>query len=46
MRFYRHYGHYGLTEIVMTKLAFLTLEDFHEKKFGIQKDDKKEENSK
>ena len=31
MRFYRHYGHYGLTEIVMTKLAFLTLEDFHEK---------------
>ena len=31
MIFYRHYGHYGLTEIVMTKLAFLTLEDFHEK---------------
>ena len=31
MRFYRHYGHYGLTEIIMTKLAFITLEDFHEK---------------
>lgn len=31
MRFYRHYGHYGLTNIIMTKLAFLMIEDFHEK---------------
>lgn len=28
MRFYKHYG---LTEIIITKLAFLMIEDFHKK---------------
>ena len=42
MRFYRHYGHYGLTEIIMTKLAFLMLEDFHEKNKEIMEELKRD----
>ena len=42
MRFYRHYGHYGLTEIIMTKLAFLMLEDFHEKNKEIMEEFKRD----